>query len=160
MELLFEASNFKIQLYWILPFAILGFAGLYAVYKGPKMFVRFLGIIALVICAHTLFKFCYGYVSIIETYKNGNYQTIEGKVQNFVPASTGGETSEDDEEESFNIRRVEFEYGESFIKKFGYHQIAANGGCIHEDGQYLKIGYISTKDGNVIVKIEEKVEEE
>ena len=160
MELLYEASNFKIQLYWVLPFAILGFAGLYAVYKGPKMFVRFLGVIALAICAYTLFHFCYGYVSIIETYKNGNYQTVEGEVENFSPASQGGETTEDEEEESFNIRRVHFSYGKTFIKKSGYHQVSTNGGCIKENGQYLRIGYLATKKGNVIVKIEEDKSEE
>lgn len=160
MELLYEASNFKIHLYWILPFAILGFAGLYAVYKPKKLFLKFLGIVALAICGFTLFHFCFGYVSVIETYKNGNYKTIEGKVENFVPASQGGETTEDGEEESFNIRRVHFSYGKTFLMKFGYHRTAPNGGYINRNGQYLKIGYISTKSGNVIVRIEENKSEE
>lgn len=159
MELLYEASNFKIQLHWVLPFAILGFAGLYATYKGPKMFVRFLGIVALAICAITLARFCYGYVTIIETYKNGNYQTIKGKVENFAPASQGGETIEDEEDESFNIRTVHFSYNRSFIQKFGYHKTSANGGYIKENGQKLQIGYIPTQKGNVIVRIEEIKEE-
>lgn len=158
MELLYEASNFQIQLHWVLPFAILGFAGLYAVYKG-KIFVKFLGIIALIICAYTLVHFCYGYVSIIETYKHGNYQTIKGKVENFQPASQGGETTEDDELESFNIRTVHFEYGKTFIEKFGYHRPSANGGCIKKNGQQLQIGYIPTEAGNVIVRIEEVTED-
>ena len=158
MELLYEASNFQIQIRWVLPFAILGFAGLIALYKG-KIFVKFLGIIALVICACTLFRFCYGYVTIIETYKHGNYQTVRGKVENFQPASQGGETTEDEELESFNIRTVHFQYGESFIENFGYHKPTANGGCIKENGQRLQIGYIPTPEGNVIVRIERIIEE-
>jgi hypothetical protein len=159
MELLYEASNFHIQLHWVLPFAILGFAGLYALYKGNP-FIKCLGIVALVICAYTLIHFCYGYVTIIEAYKNGNYQTVEGKIENFQPASQGGETTEDEEQESFNIRTVHFAYDkESFIHKFGYHKTSANGGYINENGQEFQIGYIPTKAGNVIVKIEEITEE-
>ncbi len=155
MELLYEASNFHIQLHWVLPFAILGFAGLYALYKG-KIYVKAMGVVALAICVFTLAHFCFGYLTIIQTYKNGNYQTVEGKVENFQPGSSGGETTEDEEQESFNIRTVHFSYGTSFIQKFGYHRTSAKGGCIKENGQELKIGYIPTQDGNVIVKIEQK----
>lgn len=156
MELLYEASNFKIQVYWVLPFAILGFYGLIAEFMGTKFYVRATGVIALLICALVLANFCYGYVTIVNAYKNGNYQTIEGKVENFMPASSGGETTEDEELESFNIRREEFEYGQTFITKFGYHRTSPKGGCIHKNGQRLKIGYIPTEKGNVIVRIEEK----
>lgn len=156
MELLYEASNFKIQIYWIVPFAILGLYGLMAEFLSSKIVVRATGVIALIICALVLADFCYGYVTIVNAYKNGNYQTIEGKVENFVPASLGGETTEDEELESFNIRRQEFAYGNSFITKFGYHKTSAHGGYIHKNGQRLKIGYIPTEKGNVIVRIEEK----
>lgn len=43
-------------------------------------------------------------MQIIHTYKQGDYQTVEGYVENFVPASDGGEDEEDMEEESFDIK--------------------------------------------------------
>ena len=54
-------------------------------------------------------------MQIIHTYKQGNYKSIEGYVENFVPASSGGE---DMEQESFDIKGVHFSYGDSFIKKY------------------------------------------
>ena len=63
---------------------------------------------------------------------------------------------EDMEEESFDIKGVHFSYGDKFIKKFGYHRPSTQGGYIKKDGQYLKIGYISTEKGYVIVKIQER----
>ena len=57
------------------------------------------------------------------------------------------------EEESLSIKGVHFSYGDKFIKKFGYHRPSTQGGYIKKDGQYLKIGYISTEKGYVIVKI-------
>ena len=94
------------------------------------------------ICAVTALRFCYGYVRIIHTYKQGNYKTVEGYVENFVPASKGGETNEDTEQESFDIKGVHFSYGDRFIKKFGYHLPSTQGGYIKKDGQYLRLGYI------------------
>ena len=101
-------------------------------------------------------RFCFGYVQVIQAYKQGNYKSVEGYVENFVPASSGGEDQEDMEEESFDIKGVHFSYGDKFIKKFGYHRPSTQGGYIKKDGQYLKIGYISTEKGYVIVKIQER----
>ena len=80
----------------------------------------------------------------------------EGYVENFTPASSGGEDQEDMEEESFDINGVHFSYGDKFIKKFGYHLPSTQGGYIKRDGQYLKLGYITTEKGYVIVKIQER----
>ena len=41
-------------------------------------------------------------------------------------------------------------------KKFGYHLPSTQGGYIKRDGQYLKLGYITTEKGYVIVKIQER----
>ncbi len=110
----------------------------------------------LVICAIAALRFCFGYVQVIQAYKQGNYKNVEGYVENFVPASSGGEDQEDMEEESFDVKGVHFSYGDKFIKKFGYHRPSTQGGYIKKDGQYLKIGYISTEKGYVIVKIQER----
>ena len=115
-----------------------------------------LAAVCLVICAIAALRFCFGYVQVIQAYKQGNYKSVEGYVENFIPASSGGEDQEDMEEESFDIKGVHFSYGDKFIKKFGYHRPSTQGGYIKKDGQYLKIGYISTEKGYVIVKIQER----
>ncbi len=156
MKLLYEASNFTIQVHWVVPFAILGFIGLMLLIFAKKPFFKLLSAVCLIICAVAALRFIFGYMQIIHTYKQGDYKTVEGYVENFVPASDGGEDEEDMEEESFDIKGVHFSYGDRFIKKFGYHLPSTQGGYIKQDGQYLRIGYIETDKGLVIVKIEER----
>ena len=119
MKLLYEASNFTIQARWVIPFAILGIIGVLLLLCSRKPFFKLLAAVCLVICAIAALRFCFGYVQVIQAYKQGNYKSVEGYVENFVPAST-------------------------------------QGGYIKKDGQYLKIGYISTEKGYVIVKIQER----
>ncbi len=156
MKLLYEASNFTIRAHWVIPFVILGIIGLLLLFFAKKPFFKLLSAVCLVICVIAALRFMFGYMQIIHTYKEGKYKTVEGYVENFVPASVGGEDQEDMEEESFDIKGVHFSYGDKFIKKFGYHLPSTQGGYIKKDGQYLKIGYITTQKGHVIVKIEEK----
>lgn len=157
MKIIYEASNFSIQPHWVIPFAILGVIGLLLVFIPKRKFFKLLGSVCLVICAATLIRFCYGYVRIIHAYNQGSYRTVEGYVENFMPASQGGETDEDSELESFDIKGVHFSYGDSFIKKFGYHLPSTQGGYIKRDGQHLKIGYIENDESQyVIVRIEEE----
>ncbi len=156
MKLLYEASNFTMQVHWVVPFAILGIIGLLLLLFAKKPFFKLLSAVCLIICAVAAFQFINGYMNIIYTYNQEEYETVEGYVENFVPASDGGEDKEDLEEESFDIKGVHFSYGDRFIKKFGYHLPSTQGGFIKRDGQYMKIGYIETKKGNVIVKIEER----
>lgn len=155
MKLLYEASNFTIQVRWVMPFAILEIIGIILLFR-KKPFWKLLSAVCLTICAIALLRFIFGYMQIIYNYEQGNYKTVEGYVENFVPASVGGEDQEDMEEESFDIRGVHFSYGDRFIKKFGYHLPSTQGGYIKRDGQYMRIGYITTEKGHVIVKIEEK----
>ena len=156
MKLLYEASNFTIQARWVIPFAILGIIGVLLLLCSRKPFFKLLAAVCLVICAIAALRFCFGYVQVIQAYKQGNYKSVEGYVENFIPASSGGVDQEDMEEESFDIKGVHFSYGDKFIKKFGYHRPSTQGGYIKKDGQYLKIGYISTEKGYVIVKIQER----
>ena len=136
MKLLYEASNFTIQARWVIPFAILGIIGVLLLLCSRKPFFKLLAAVCLVICAIAALRFCFGYVQVIQAYKQGNYKSVE--------------------EESFDIKGVHFSYGDKFIKKFGYHRPSTQGGYIKKDGQYLKIGYISTEKGYVIVKIQER----
>lgn len=156
MKLLYEASNFTIQARWVIPFAILGIIGVLLLVFAKKPFFKLLSAVCLVICVIAALRFSFGYMQIIHAYKQGSYKSIEGYVENFTPASSGGEEQEDLEEESFDIKGVHFSYGDRFIKKFGYHRPSTQGGFIKKDGQYLRIGYITTEKGHVIVKIEKR----
>lgn len=73
-----------------------------------KPFFKLLAAVCLVICAIAALRFCFGYVQVIQAYKQGNYKSVEGYVENFIPASSGGEDQEDMEEESFDIKGVHF----------------------------------------------------
>ena len=117
MKLLYEASNFTIQARWVIPFAILGIIGVLLLLCSRKPFFKLLAAVCLVICAIAALRFCFGYVQVIQAYKQGNYKSVEGYVENFIPASSGGEDQEDMEEESFDIKGVHFSYGDKFIKK-------------------------------------------
>ena len=87
MKLLYEASNFTIQARWVIPFAILGIIGVLLLLCSRKPFFKLLAAVCLVICAIAALRFCFGYVQVIQAYKQGNYKSVEGYVENFVPAS-------------------------------------------------------------------------
>ncbi|MCH5262868.1 MAG: hypothetical protein J1F42_08140 [Lachnospiraceae bacterium] len=90
------------------------------------------------------------YNKIVRVYKQGNYQIVEGYVENYDPMPYGGH-----KEESFNINGISFSYSDFSVQP-GYHNAKSHGGVITGNGQHLKIGYVyynSTK-GNVIVYIE------
>ena len=155
MKLLYEASNFTIQARWVIPFAILGIIGVLLLLCSRKPFFKLLAAVCLVICAIAALRFCFGYVQVIQAYKQGNYKSVEGYVENFIPASSGGEDQEDMEEESFDIKGVHFPMVINLLRSL-VTQTIDTGGYIKKDGQYLKIGYISTEKGYVIVKIQER----
>ena len=102
MKLLYEASNFTIQARWVIPFAILGIIGVLLLVFSKKPFFKLLSAVCLAICAIAALRFCFGYMQVIHAYKQGNYKSVEGYVENFTPASSGGEDQEDMEEESFD----------------------------------------------------------
>lgn len=91
---------------------------------------------------------------IIGAYQRGEYQTVEGYVENFDPMPYEGHM-----DESFEINGVKFAYSD-YSTQPGYNNAKSHGGVITGDGQHLKIGYVrySFLDGNyenIIVYIEE-----
>lgn len=88
---------------------------------------------------------------VIGAYQRGEYQTVEGYVENFDPMPYEGHA-----EESFEINGVKFFYSDYSIQP-GYRNAKSHGGVITGDGQHLKIGYVYLDEsyGNVIVYIEE-----
>lgn len=91
------------------------------------------------------------YENINARYREGQYETVEGYVENFVPMPREGHANE-----SFEIDGVYFEYSDGHITQ-GYHNAKSHGGVITGDGQHLRIRYIyyEAKDRNIIVYIEE-----
>ena len=65
MKLLYEASNFTIQIHWVVPFAILGIIGLLLLLFAKKPFFKLLSAVCLIICAVAAFQFINGYMNII-----------------------------------------------------------------------------------------------
>ncbi len=86
------------------------------------------------------------YHTVSTAYYEGNYQVVEGYVEEY----------KEQKYESFRIKDVCFEYSDYNIQA-GYHNTKSHGGVITGDGQYLKIGYIyyNSSYGNIIVYIEE-----
>jgi hypothetical protein len=70
----------------------------------------------------------------------GDYQTVEGKVSNFMPAPFEGHR-----DESFDVNGVRFAYSDYVITS-GFHQTASHGGPIRE-GLPVRIAY---RDGEII----------
>lgn len=88
--------------------------------------------------------------AVVGAWQRGEYETVEGQVENFVPMPKEGKGSE-----SFDLGGVHFEYSDNCLIT-GYHNAKVNGGVIRRDGQRLRIGYVWYEPyGNVIVSIEE-----
>lgn len=107
-------------------------------------FVTMLSIILIVSQVHM-------YNKIVVAYKEGNYKTVEGYVENFDPKPLGGKG-----DETFEIDGVKFAYSDTNAYP-GYNAIYNKDGVITENGQHLKIGYIYLDEtyGNIIVYIEQ-----
>lgn len=86
---------------------------------------------------------------IAKQYEVGNYEIVEGYVENFVPMPYEGHG-----EESFKINSIEFSYSD-YITNYGYNNAKSHGGVIEGDGQHLKIGYVVYNKMNIIVYIEQ-----
>ncbi|MBR6745396.1 MAG: hypothetical protein IKM00_09315 [Clostridia bacterium] len=83
-------------------------------------------------------------------YRRGEYETVEGCVENFDPMPYHGK-----KKESFEIGGVKFFYSD-YNDHPGYHRSRSHGGVIKGNGQRLKIGYVYVNEtyGNIIVYIE------
>lgn len=108
------------------------------------LFILFLSAIA--------FIFQYNmYNKTVGAYYSGEYQTVEGYVENFHPMPSDGKSKE-----TFDINGVEFAYSDYNIHP-GYNKSQYHGGVITGNGQHLKIRYVYFNEtyGNIILYIEE-----
>lgn len=81
--------------------------------------------------------------SLIEDYENGNYEVVEGLIENFDPMPSSGHKME-----SFTVKGIRFEYSD-FVVTPGFNNATSRGGPIRE-GLPVRISYI----GNTILKLE------
>lgn len=81
-------------------------------------------------------------------YQRGNYTTIEGQITNFDPMPEEGH-----KHESFTLNGIHFEYSD-FEPLYGFNNSASHGGPIRENGQQVRLGYVTELKRNIIVKIE------
>jgi len=93
----------------------------------------------------------YMYNKTVGAYNRGDYEIIEGYVENFDPMPYEGHANE-----SFEINGVKFEYSDYDVIQ-GYNNTKSHGGVITHNGQHLKIGYVKYGGnyGNIIVYIEQ-----
>ena len=91
------------------------------------------------------------YRGVIVPYARGEYEVVEGPVENFVPMPDVGHA-----DESFDIDGVHFAYSDNNVT-VGYRNTRVRGGVVRGNGQYLRVGYVYYNEsyGNIIVYIEE-----
>ena len=99
--------------------------------------------------ALTAFSTILEYEAIVGAYKDGEYQVVDGYVENFDLMPYEGH-----KDESFEINSVKFSYSDYNIT-FGYNNAKSHGGVIKGNGQHLKIGYVVNNGENIIVYIEQ-----
>ena len=161
-HVLYEASS-KYEFFILIPFFVMFFIAMFLFirYKlngnenlrNNKLFKRFCvgGIVYLTVFSIVaLLGQIDMYNKIVKAYEQGNYQIVEGYVENFDPMPHSGH-----KEESFDINGVSFSYSDFSVQP-GYHNAKSHGGVITGNGQHLKIGYVyyNSAMGNVIVYIE------
>ncbi|MBQ7391996.1 MAG: hypothetical protein IJV73_04855 [Clostridia bacterium] len=119
--------------------------------KPVKVFCRFIMAFILLWCILGFGGQWDMHNRVIGAYQRGEYQTVEGSVENFDPMPYEGH-----KDESFEINGVKFFYSD-YSTHPGYNNAKSHGGVITGDGQHLKIGYVYLDEayGNVIVFIEE-----
>ncbi len=92
----------------------------------------------------------YQYKNISDKYNNGDYLTVDGLVENFVPMPYSGHS-----DETFDINGVNFAYSDFDLSQTGYNISKSHGGVITGNGQHLYIRYIINDGTNCILYIKQ-----
>jgi predicted membrane protein len=158
----YEVVNEQLDSTLFIPliFIIVGFGISYVSYKflatGSSKrsytigFGILFGLFALVFSLMTIPSSLIDYRKTMKAYEEGNYKTEIGKIENFEPMPFGGH-----QQEKFTLNGIEFDYSDFSLSHYGFHNSASHGGPIKENGQEVKIGYITSENGkNIIWKIE------
>lgn len=145
----FDLNEFRSVLI-LLVLAVAGFAFYkFSANDWQKGLGLLAGIITAILFVFVTISHTWDYFEKKAALENGQYETVEGYVEKFHAMPPEGHDSE-----HFVIDGVYFQYT-AFEERNGYHRPACQGGVITNDGQYLKIGYVTNKKGeNVILSIE------
>ncbi len=159
-NVLYEAT-FKFDLVFLIPVVMMIFIAVFPIiwkkswegkytiinYKAVKVFCTCCFIFALLFSVIFSLSQSHMYKETVVAYINGDYEIIEGYVQDFIPYVQG-------RDESFTINNVSFSYSDYDIQQ-GYNNTKSHGGVITGNGQHLRIGYVNYNCKNIIVYIEE-----
>ena len=88
------------------------------------------------------------YDATVVAYQNGNYETVEGVIENFHAMPPTRHDSD-----SFDVNGVHFRI-ESSAQPYWYAIQQVDGGVFTGNGQYVRIGYVQYRSMIYIVKIE------
>lgn len=83
-------------------------------------------------------------------FENKEYKIVEGEIENFNPMPYEGHTVE-----SFTVNGIYFEYSD-YILWNAFNNTASHGGPIKNNGQLVRLSYITVDEENRILKIELK----
>lgn len=152
---IYDCTYYIPSLFYLIPFLFLG-VGIFLLInlKNPYLEKRITALIFCVIfIVSGLFssflvvsEVIHSYKNIVIPYKNGEYLEIEGEVKDIKITPFLGNGND-----TFSVNGVEFEVGNS---KPGYQKQAAYGGKITENGQKVRIRYISDNNCNYIMSLE------
>jgi len=154
----FDVTNKSFQ-WWPMFILLVAGVGLYALGRRPNLRGTKRALEIKIVAAGALFfsmllfVLTWGeYSDLRRRFDLGDFQMIEGRVENFHPMRlTGGEY------ESFTVRGVPFSYSD-YESSPGFNQTSSHGGPIH-GGLEVRITYARSYDkagaaANVILKLE------
>ena len=117
----------------------------HAMDKRAEFRCKFIGVlapiflfIALLIFGTKLYRDTKVFFSLTSATEEKTYHTITGRINNFVPMPYTGHM-----EESFDVGDVSFHYSDYVINNYFFNQTKSHGGPIRENGQKVKIDYMS-----------------
>ena len=90
------------------------------------------------------------YAEVKNLYIQGNYDIVEGTVENFKPMQIDKKAAY----ETFSVNGTNFRYA-MLDYNIGYQKVKSLGGVIKKNGQQLKIGYVVIGGERRIVYIEQ-----
>ncbi len=83
-------------------------------------------------------------------YNAGEYKVVEGVIEDFHPMPRSGH-----EMESFTVNNINFKYSD-FVINHCFNNTASHGGPIKQNGQQVRLSYITIGFENRILKVELK----
>ena len=163
-NILFEAT-FEFEFAYLIPIFMLVFISLFQLimkkyYQNNNAGINYKVVRIFCGCAFAFVALISIFVGVFQVnmfnktvgaYNKGDYEIVEGYVENFIPMPYEGHS-----DESFEINGVKFSYSDYSVQP-GYNNSKSHGGVVVGDGQHLKIGYVYYNEtyGNIIVYIEQ-----